>query len=735
MSRKQRITPERLAGDPSLLGTVPVDITIAPGGDFALFRGPDVSARERFNLYQINLSSQVQSLWLDSNRLSPTSGDVTALSAEERAQRERRRDFSHGISSYAWRPEHNEVLAIVDGQAYLVAGEDQQQIRSVCPDNTRQLGFTWSTRGRYLSYVRARDLYFITIPDIGKTTGKVETRVTDDASEILQSGLPDFLAAEEMHRFTGHWWSVDETVLYYTRTDENPVELSYRLEIDANGARTVPQRYPYAGKANPEVELWAYDLASERKHCIFRSQDNDEYLARAYPVEAGLLLLIQDRAQQVLSYLFVPQGQAMESATCLYTERSKTWVNLTDDFIATQSRFYITDETRGTRQLLSFNMQGQVLRHETIEHVNGIIHADDERVLISGWQDNPTENHLFEFDIELNRVQKLTHQQGWHQVTCSPDGTAYIDHFTSSASLRSIDYVRRVYPPDGSRAAHTEVEEIYRQDEDPDHPYIPYLESHKPGEISYLETGERERLWYRVTPPVELEANKNYPVILYVYGGPGAQKVRNEWNPPINQLFAHNGFGVIELDNRGSANRGRAFEAPLYRSMGNIEVSDQLKVLDVLKQLSWVDMSRLGVFGHSYGGYMSLMLLCQAPQTFAAGVAVAPVCDWRLYDTHYTERFMGTPANNEAGYSQGNVLTHLPALSSPLLLMHGMADDNVLFTNSTMIMAELQRLNKPFDLMTYPGAKHSMQEKEVAIHRFHKILSFFTRELSTEQRL
>lgn len=733
MSRNQRITPERLAGAPSLLGTVPVDMTIAPSGDFALFRGPDDSARERFNLYQINLSSRAQSLWLDSNNLAPTSSDVTALSAEERAQRERRRDFSHGISSYVWRPEHHEVLAIVDGQAYLVATEDLKQIRAICPDNTRQLGFTWSSRGRYLSYVRARDLYFIAIANTSDATVNAEIRVTEDASETVQNGLPDFLAAEEMHRFTGHWWSIDETILYYTRTDESPVELSYRLEIDAHGARTVPQRYPYAGKANPDVELWAYDLASERKHCLFRSQDNDEYLARIYPIEAGLLLLIQDRAQQVLRYLFLPQRQALASATCLYEERSDTWVNLTDDFIATQNRVYITDETRGTRQLLSFNLQGQLLRHETIEHVTSIIHADDRHVLITGWQDNPTENHLFEFDIKLNRIQKLTHQQGWHQITCSPDGKAYIDNFTSSDTLRAIDYVRRVYPLDGSRATHTEAEKIYRQVEDSDHPYTPYLESHSPGEINSLETEKYQRLWYRVTPPVGLEANKTYPVILYVYGGPGAQKVRNEWNPLVNQLFAHNGFGVIELDNRGSANRGRAFEAPLYHSMGTIEVSDQLKVIDVLSQLSWVDMSRLGVFGHSYGGYMSLMLLCQAPQTFAAGVAVAPVCDWRLYDTHYTERFMGTPADNEAGYTRGNVLTHLPELSSPLLLMHGMADDNVLFTNSTMIMAELQRLNKPFDLMTYPGAKHSMQEPEVAIHRFHKILSFFTRELSIER--
>ena len=233
----------------------------------------------------------------------------------------------------------------------------------------------------------------------------------------------------------------------------------------------------------------------------------------------------------------------------------------------------------------------------------------------------------------------------------------------------------------------------------------------------------------RVTRPTQVKTGEHYPVILYVYGGPGAQKVRNEWNSLLNQMFAQHGFGVVEIDNRGSANRGRLFEAPLYKAMGTVEVSDQLQIFNILASLPWADPARVGVFGHSYGGYMSLMLLCQASNQFAAGVAVAPVCDWRLYDSHYTERYMSTPQLNPSGYKRGNVLSHLSSLSKPLLLMHGMADDNVLFTNSTMIMAELQRQNKTFELMTYPGAKHSMQEPTVTIHRFSQILRFFQSQL------
>jgi dipeptidyl-peptidase-4 len=163
--------------------------------------------------------------------------------------------------------------------------------------------------------------------------------------------------------------------------------------------------------------------------------------------------------------------------------------------------------------------------------------------------------------------------------------------------------------------------------------------------------------------------------------------------------------------------------------MGNPEVEDQVLGLSVLANTAWADLSRVGIFGHSYGGFMTLMSMCTAADHFKAGVAAAPVSDWAIYDTHYTERYMGLPEDNADGYRDGNVLTHLDKLTGPLLLIHGMADDNVLFTHSTMLMSELQKRNKPFELMTYPGAKHSMQETHVSVHRFNLILDFFNRNL------
>ena len=185
----------------------------------------------------------------------------------------------------------------------------------------------------------------------------------------------------------------------------------------------------------------------------------------------------------------------------------------------------------------------------------------------------------------------------------------------------------------------------------------------------------------------------------------------------------------MELDNRGSANRGRKFEAPLYRRLGDTEVCDQVLGARHAAGLDWVDGKRIGVYGHSYGGYMTLMCLAKAPELFRAGVSVAPVTDWRLYDTHYTERFLGHPDANTEGYQASSVLHWLDGLQGKLLLMHGLADDNVLFAHTSKLIRELQRRHYPFELMTYPGAKHGLQERDVAIHRFNLILDFFRRNL------
>ena len=270
---------------------------------------------------------------------------------------------------------------------------------------------------------------------------------------------------------------------------------------------------------------------------------------------------------------------------------------------------------------------------------------------------------------------------------------------------------------------------------DASHPYAPFLDAHVKVEFGTLAAADGQLLQYRLLKPRNLEPGKRYPVLIDVYGGPERQRVTNSWGNLFHQYLAQHGYVVFTLDNRGSGMRGMKFEAALGSRMGGVEVEDQLAGVTYLRSLPFVDAQRIGIYGWSYGGFMTLMCLMRAPDAFAAGVAGAPVTDWTLYDTHYTERYLSTPAANPAGYAASNVLTYADRLRRPLLLVHGMADDNVLFANSTALIKKLQDLQKPFELMTYPGGKHGLIRQSVTgLHAHANMVRFFDRELGPGPR-
>jgi dipeptidyl-peptidase-4 len=267
---------------------------------------------------------------------------------------------------------------------------------------------------------------------------------------------------------------------------------------------------------------------------------------------------------------------------------------------------------------------------------------------------------------------------------------------------------------------------------DATHPYARYRDEHVAAGFGTIAAADGQLMHYKLLKPRTLEPGKRYPVLVDVYGGPGVQSVRNSWGSLFHQYLVQQGYVVFMLDNRGSGFRGVRFETALGGRLGDIEVKDQVMGVEFLRSLPFVDGKRIGIFGWSYGGYMTLMCLTQAPQAFAAGIAGAPVTDWALYDTHYTERYLSTPARNTEGYRLSNVLEYTERLDRPLLLVHGMADDNVLFANSTALMKKLQDQQKQFELMTYPGGKHGLvRQSATGLHATTNIKRFFDRELAT----
>jgi dipeptidyl-peptidase-4 len=355
-----------------------------------------------------------------------------------------------------------------------------------------------------------------------------------------------------------------------------------------------------------------------------------------------------------------------------------------------------------------------------------LLHVDEanERLYFMATAESPLERHLYRiaFDAEdKTRLTRISDREGWHDIEFANSGEFYVDVFESPETPPQV----AVHTPDGERIRFIEKNAL-----DADHPFAPYVDEMPSIEYGTLTAEDGQVLHYKILKPAGFEADKRYPVIFNVYGGPSGQRVTRKWRDAFEHILVNRGYLVFSLDNRGTGFRGVGFDAPLYRHMGKVEVADQMTGVEYLKSLPYVDADRLGIYGWSYGGYLVLMAMLQEPGVFAVGVAGAPVTDWTLYDTHYTERFMGTPQDNPGGYEAGSAFPYVKNLDAPLLVIHGMADDNVLFTNSTKLYAALQAAQKDFDQMNYPGGKHSLARiPGTGEHAVNKILGFFETHL------
>lgn len=703
-----KLTVTRLFDNPPLTGTLPTQLKFSPDGSYVTYLKTAADDRERLDLWRLDLATAEHRCWLDASTLI---GSSAVLSDAEKAERERKRLFATGITSYDISPNGDHVLIPADGAGYLFEVHGGT-LRRFTPEGTRQTDFRFSPKGGFVSYVRNGNLYYLRIAD------GIESAVTTDGGDLVSNGIADFIAQEEMHRYEGHWWSPDEQRIAFTRTDESSVAISRRYEIDADTFNVIEQRYPYAGADNASVELLVYELGSRARAPVSWQHDPEDYLARVAWAGDRLAVQVQSRNQQTLHLDF--HGPAEQRQTVL-VERSESWINLHDNFKPLEGdRFLWTSERDGSAQIYLYEDGQPKQLTRGPGRVCAIVDADHGRVRYTGWEETPTEQHLFEVPLSGGAAVRISTTPGWHEIVTSKGGRHYIDRWSSLADPGEI-HVR------DNLAGAPIVLAAEREDEA--HPYRLFLDAHVTPELGTVPAEDGQILHYRLTRPKEASSDHPVPLIVQVYGGPGVQRVKNEWAPLVLQLFAARGFGVLELDNRGSSNRARAFEAPIYRQLGDVEVRDQLVGARFARSLDWVDPQRIGVFGHSYGGYMTLMCLAKAPEVFRAGVSVAPVSQWELYDTHYTERYLGTPQDNPAGYRDSAVFPYLGRLSGKLLIMHGMADDNVLFTHSTKLFKYLQHRCYPFEMMTYPGSKHSLQEREVSIHRFNMILDFFDRSL------
>ena len=714
------LTIERLEASPGLDGPAARGVRIAPDGARVTFlRGRD-DDRYQLDLWEYHLADGVERRLVDSTALLAA---PETLDEVEKARRERQRIFNRGIVEYDFAPDGSALLFPLGGDLFHfpLAGAPRRLTDTAATETDARV----SPGGAYVSFVRAQNLHLVDL-----ASGE-ERALTREGGGTVSFGTAEFVAQEEMYRFTGYWWSPDDRWIAYTRVDEAGVTLVDRYEIGAEGVTTIPQRYPFAGEANAVVTLHLLDLASgESREVPFAT--GDDYLVRVdFAPDGTLTYQRQSRDQQRLDLVFVDPS-TLEQRVVL-TERAETWINLHSDltFFEDGTRFLWTSERDGFRHLYLYGRDGALLRQLTrgswalaeTSRAGGAVRALDEaggQVWFVGARETPLERHLYRVALDgASPPQRLTEAGGWHEASVAPDGAFFVDR-GEAPDRPPYTAIRR---PDG-----TLLSWVLENPLDDTHPYWPYLDGHVTPKYGTLSAADGTDLYYELLLPPGADRSRPAPAVVYVYGGPGGARVHRRWSVDFNQLLARSGFAVLTVDNRGTGGRGTAFDDPIYRRLGGVEIEDQVAGARWLAARPEVDGSRIGIWGGSYGGYMTLLALFKAPEVFAAGAALAPVTDWRLYDTHYTERYLGDPAEGDA-YAASSPISYVDGLDDPLLLVHGMADDNVFFDHSVKLMAALQQARKPFELMTYPGKRHRVTGEDERVHLYRMLQDFFRRHL------
>jgi dipeptidyl-peptidase-4 len=720
----EKLTIDLIFGGKSLSGRKPHGVKISPDGRRVGFlRGRD-DDQFQLDLWVYDLDRHRTHMLVDSKKLLPEEH----LTDAEKARRERARTASlHGILHYDWAPDGRKLLFPLGDALYLydLHAKPAAAVRKVV-EGTGLIDPKISPKGHYVSFVRDQNLFVIELKS------GAETQLTKDGGGLLHNAEAEFVAQEEMGQSSGYWWAPDDSTIAFKQFDESPVPVVKRFEIYPNRTDVIEQRYPAAGDSNVIVRLGLVRPTGGAVRWIDLGPNTDIYLTRVDWLPDGKTVSFQrqSRDQKMLDLMAVDVATLAQKT--LLTETSSTWVNLNDDlrFLKKQPAFVWTSERSGYNHVYLYGLDGKLIRRLTggdwdIDYVLAVDESSG-LIYISSNRDAVIDKQIYtvRFDGDASQVPaRISTGDGWHSAAFARDAekvSLYVESFSDPLTPPQTS----IRGPDGRQLAWIEENKL-----DEHHPFWPYREALVTPEFGTLQSEDGQALEYCICKPQNFDPAKRYPVFITVYGGPGGQTVTRGWGDFFSLYMAQEGYIVFTLDNRGTPRRGRKFSDALYLRMGDVEVRDQFVGVRWLKQQPFVDPARIGVFGWSYGGYMTLMMLAKASNELAAGAAGAPVTEWRVYDTHYTERYLSTPQLNATGYDSSAVFGSLEGLTAPLLLVHGMADDNVLFTNSTQLMAALQTQGTQFQLMTYPGGKHGISTPAMKKHAYHMIANFFDEKL------
>ncbi|HYK01872.1 MAG TPA: DPP IV N-terminal domain-containing protein [Thermoanaerobaculia bacterium] len=577
---------------------------------------------------------------------------------------------------------------------------------------------TFSPDGTKVAFVRANDLYVVDL------AGR-ERRLTTDGSAVLLNGKLDYVYQEEIYGrgiWKAFWWSPDSLRLAFLQLDERqvpestiPDHIPYRPDLHTF-------RYPKAGDPNPRAKLFIIPASGgERIEASVERYSGGEFLIVNVDWRAdgkALTYQVQNREQTWLD--LVSASPASGESHTLIRETTKTWVDpLANPAWLKDGSFLWQSERNGYRHLYHYSSGGTLLRQVTngeweAREVHGI---SGQQVYFSGTERSPIGLDVYRINLDGTGLQRLSEAGGKHTAFFNPSRTHYVDKWSD---IRTPDQIR-LHRNDGTVARVI------------DENRVALLAEYELPRIEFMQVKTRDGfpMEAMMIRPTNFDPSKKYPVYQFLYGGPHAQYVRNEWRGQMmlfNRLIAQQGAIVWMCDNRSASGKGAVSAWPVYKNLGELELRDEEDSIAWLEQQAYVDGERILINGWSYGGFLVLYAMTHST-TFKAGIAGAPVTDWRDYDSIYTERMMQMPQNNAEGYRKSSPRFHAKDLHGNLMLIHGSTDDNVHFQNSVQFAWELQQLGTPFEMMVLPRTRHTVTQKNTLYFLQKTVLRFVTREL------
>lgn len=603
---------------------------------------------------------------------------------------------------------------------YYLYDRNLEKITPLSPNGKQRLA-EFSPDGSKVAFVRDNNLFLVNL-DSG-----AEVQVTHDGLDRhIINGTTDWVYEEEFAITKGFHWSPDGKNIAFLRFDESNVKEFWMVNYDNLYPDHHKFKYPKAGEDNSVVTIHIYNVSTGKTIQVDTGEETDIYLPRLQWTKDPSKLALQrlNRHQNHLEILIADADNGKTNLS--YSEKNKYYIDITNDltFLNDKKHFLITSEQSGYNHIYLCDLNGKQIRSVTSGNWDVTtfygIDPDNERVYYQASKVSPVNRQVYSVKINGLDEKRLTDLDASHSARFSIS----FDYFINNRqSVEYPDYIT-INNRDGKILRVLEANHELKK--------VAQEYNFSLMELFTFKTNENIELHGMMIKPPDFDPSKKYPVFMYVYGGPGSQAVTNSWGRGQTgwfQMLAQMGIIVVSVDNRGTGGRGEEFKKMTYLQLGKYETIDQIEAAKYLSSLPYVDGSRIGMFGWSYGGYLALLCMTKGSDYFSTGIAVAPVSSWRYYDNIYTERYMRTPQENPGGYDDNSPINYADQLKGRLLLVHGTADDNVHVQNSIEMINALVKADKQFDLMLYPDRDHGIYGGNTRLHLFRLMTEFLEKNL------